>query len=57
MPDSRLFSAWSGGVDDDNIGPPGVEGGGGVVDEGGAVYCKKGDVAVSNGVDKYSGGW
>ena len=37
VPDSRLFRAWSGGVDDDNIGQWGVEGGGGVVDEGGAV--------------------
>ena len=33
VPDSRLFRAWSGGVDDDNIGQWGVEGGGGVVDE------------------------
>ena len=33
------------------------EGGGGVVDEGGAVYCQEGDDAVSDGLDKYSGGW
>ena len=56
MPDSRLFSTWSGGVDDDNIGPPGVEGGGGVVDEGGAVQDNVRGKIFSNGFGGGGGG-